>query len=617
MNQSKKHTLLTQSKCHINHVQKSIVHVLDLTEKNLKESIVKMRQSRRPENKTLYAYVANGQRKKVDELKKMQSFPYFSRCDIKFEDDKKKSFYFGKFSFIEKSIYSWVAPVSVVRFENLGTLKYKRPDGEFKNGRFSRKDQYMIVDGKIIFFTTESLNNPRELVYQEYFSDQRKKTFALPEIVAQMEKAQDTVIRAHRVGPFLITGPAGSGKTTLALHRVAYLVQSPDTTEFYPEESIIVFVQDESTKQYFSQLLPRLGINKVIITTFAEWAIQILEFDNIKYTDRYGENEKEEDLYAYHKLKLINQPIIAKYTKKNAFSILENFYSSHFDIDLLSIYKKQKKEKTLDRLDLTILLKSYYQTHNELSVFQEYYEEMWRAGRARKKKGRIPLDYSLIVVDEFQNYLPCELELIRLCNKKDRKSIIYAGDAKQQIFLGTAGNLSKINEVIKQDRKVILRKVYRNAKSILSYLQNIGYDVVVPETVEREGEVVEKIISSQKEELECIEKTISKDNTKRIGILAKNDTYLVPFKEKFKKYNNIHILDMVSAQGVEFDTVFIVGIKKDMFEINFSESYHDLENEKKKIYRDLLYMVITRAVNNLYIFGECSLRESTRKLFEY
>ncbi|HNW09616.1 MAG TPA: hypothetical protein PKM52_03475, partial [bacterium] len=112
------------------------------------------------------------------------------------------------------------------------------------------------------------------MIYQEYFST-RKTSFILPEIVAQMEKAQDQVVRAEYGGKLAITGPAGSGKTTLALHRAAYLLQSPETVDKLDANQIIVFVQDDSTRDYFSHLLPELGINDVEITTMASWARKI------------------------------------------------------------------------------------------------------------------------------------------------------------------------------------------------------------------------------------------------------------------------------------------------------------------------------------------------------
>ena len=167
--------------------------------------------------------VISNNKKRIGELKHLEGSPYFVRCDVLFDiNDKETSIYFAKFGFNQEDIYSWVAPASVMRFENPGDVEYKRPDGVIQKIRLLRKDQYMIVDGKIKFLSSESIDAPRELVYEEYFSTQ-KTGFILPEIVAQMEKAQDQVIRAYHIGPFLISGPAGSGKTTLALHRVAYL----------------------------------------------------------------------------------------------------------------------------------------------------------------------------------------------------------------------------------------------------------------------------------------------------------------------------------------------------------------------------------------------------------
>ncbi len=231
-------------------------------------------------------------KKRVGEIEHLKGSPYFVCCDVIWEKETEvKRIFFGKFGFTEEEIYSWITPASSMRFENPGEVGHTRPDGQFQKARMIRKDQYMIVDGRIKFLVTETIDAPRELVYQEYFSN-RKTGFVLPEILAQMEKAQDQVIRAHHRGPFLISGPAGSGKTTLALHRVAYLVQSPDLASMYARDSIIVFVQDNGTKEYFSHLLPELGIDDVLITTFSEWAFSILNFD-ATYSIRVGTSESE------------------------------------------------------------------------------------------------------------------------------------------------------------------------------------------------------------------------------------------------------------------------------------------------------------------------------------
>lgn len=125
----------------------------------------------------------------------------------------------------------------------------------------------MIADGEIRFMTSETAKEGRTLVYQEQLS-KRKTDFMLPEIIARMERAQDDVIRTEAQGSFLISGPSGSGKTTLAFHRIVYLLQSPEHATRFSDENIIVFVQDENTRAYFSKLLPELGVHQVNVTTF-------------------------------------------------------------------------------------------------------------------------------------------------------------------------------------------------------------------------------------------------------------------------------------------------------------------------------------------------------------
>ena len=95
----------------------------------------------------------------------------------------------------------------------------------------------------------------RPVLLPDFEYARMKGFFVLPEIVSQMEKTQDIVIRACYKNPLLISGPAGSGKTTLALHRIAYLLQAPDTNIIYDTDPAVVFVQDDKTKEYFSKIM--------------------------------------------------------------------------------------------------------------------------------------------------------------------------------------------------------------------------------------------------------------------------------------------------------------------------------------------------------------------------
>ncbi|MFC1609161.1 UvrD-helicase domain-containing protein [Patescibacteria group bacterium] len=506
MNEKSKKEIYEKAKGHVASMCKIIRDAAVDTKESVKEMTGSFADATSDEQIVLSNSIKQN-KKRLEELSDLKSSPYFVRCDLMRDGEKKKeTWYFSKFSFSEEKIYSWVSPASAIRFEEPGDFSYKKPDGEVQKGKLIRKDQYMIVGGKIVFLASESESSSRELVHQEYFSE-KKSEFALGEIVAQMEKAQDQVIRAHHQGPFMISGPAGSGKTTLALHRVAYLVQSPDTAELYSGDSVLVVVQDLSTKKYFSQLLPKLGIKKVAIKTFSEWVMDVLEIKNVELVVRVGEDEKEKDSYEYKKLEILRnfEREIPAYGK-NPFVLLEKLYAQFFDARQMDLFKAQKKEKKLDRFDLTILLRSYKKTFGEISMMEEYYEEL-KNGNFRKKKERLPVKYSLIVVDEFQNYLPEQLQLFQFCVNQRQKSMVYVGEMAQKIQAGAIMNWDDINEEMPDERMVVLKKVYRNTKNILEYIRGLGYDIEIPSNAKIGKDVFEKIVESKKGEVEYIKKT--------------------------------------------------------------------------------------------------------------
>lgn len=603
----KREEILSEARSQVKKVVLNLEKAKVETEKSLKRS-KEIWKTLSEADKIVENRLMKYNKKRIGEIAYLHESPYFVRCDVIWEKESQiKSIYFGKFGFSDEEIYSWITPASTIRFENPGQVKYVRPDGQLQKANLIRKDQYMIVGGDIKFLATESLGNPRELIYQEFFSN-RKTGFVLPEIVAQMEKAQDHVIRAHHVGPFLISGPAGSGKTTLALHRVAYLVQAPDLASTYTSDSIIVFVQDNGTKEYFSHLLPQLGIDDVLITTFSEWGLATLDLDN-EYKIRFGEDENEKDMYEFSKLKALKNRHLEKYKKANIFSILENAYGKYFDEKQSQIFEKQKKQKMLDRVDLTLLLETYFNSNEGLGVIKDYWIEL-KNGSMRKKRGFVPFEYSLALIDEFQNYLPEQLKLIKSCVSKKSRSILYVGDMAQQVLLGTIKDWKDIGENINEERKVVLHKVYRNTKNILRYIQSLGYEIEIPNGIKEGTRVEEHVFKNDIQEIKHINNFISQNDFSSVGILAKDEKYLVEFKKAFEKNNKVHVMTMNESQGVEFDTVFLVGINEDTFGVSFQENVaEDLITEKRRINKDLLYVALTRAISELQILGKKKLIE--------
>ena len=595
-----KEKLLNNLISHIDFIRGRIKQSLERVEILANKSIREISRMR-PEDQLVQMQLKANAENRIIELNNLDSSPYFFKCYIKDEEGIDKEYYFSKHQFSEESIYSWVAPVASIRFENLGDVSYQLIDGTKKNIYVKKKEQYMIVDGKVIFFALEEKDKLRELIYQEHFTRQ-KTEFALPEIIAQMEKAQDQVIRAHHKGPLVISGPAGSGKTTLALHRVAYLTQAPDTAEIYKANSIIVFVQDNGTKEYFEKLLPGLGIKDIKITTFGEWALYTLNLIGYSYIERCGDNEEEKDMYEYQKLRALRENSIIKWNS-NIYRVLYSIYKDYFSDDNNKIFDKQKKEKKLDRFDLSILLKSYFEKFNKFETKREY--QTFVKGNLVKRIEKNKVEYRLIIIDEFQNYLREQLQIFRNCLNDNTTSTVYVGDIAQQIKLGTIRSLEDIGEKIEHDRNIVLNKVYRNTKNILLFIESLGYKIKIPLGLKIGPVVLEKEFQTIENEIEYIKNNIAGYEKGTIGVILKNDTLLSQYKDQFKNINNIHVMTMTESQGVEFDIVFIVGIDISLFEV---ASHYDILpehiNERKRMQKDLLYVALTRAITELHILGK-------------
>ncbi len=142
-----------------------------------------------------------------------------------------------------------------------------------------------------------------------------------------------------------------------------------------------------------------------------------------------------------------------EYRKASVYPILERAYDQYFDAGQKKIFQKQRTERVLDRIDLALLLKAYSRVNNAVGIIKDYWVEL-KNGSMRKKRGFVSFEYSLGLVDEFQNYLPQQLELIKSCISKKSQSILYVGDMDQQVQFGTINNWDDIGEKIHDERKV-------------------------------------------------------------------------------------------------------------------------------------------------------------------
>ena len=218
-------------------------------------------------------YVGN---KKLKDLKKIKGKPYFARIDFTAKGEPLEKLYIGKLSVLDTKsqrpiIIDWRAPISNLYYDGrVGNSSYDSPGGKIE-GEISLKRQYFIEEGKLEKYSDIDLKANDELlqVALEEKADDRLKN-----IVATIQGEQNNIIRADMNKALIVQGVAGSGKTTIALHRIAYLIYNCDK-EFDPEDFMII-APNKFFLNYISNVLPDLGVENVKQYTFEDLAYEII-----------------------------------------------------------------------------------------------------------------------------------------------------------------------------------------------------------------------------------------------------------------------------------------------------------------------------------------------------
>lgn len=225
-------------------------------------------------------------------LEKVASSPYFGRVDFQEEGTHSpEEIYIGLSSLVHKGtgehlIYDWRAPISSIFYDfELGQAAYPVRDGLIE-GQVTLKRQYRIVDGRIEYIFDSSLKID-DLILQKILSESTDGK--MREIVKSIQREQNKVIRDDKHKLLLVQGPAGSGKTSIALHRIAYLLYKHRGT--LSSNEVVIFSPNQVFSDYISDVLPELGEENVIQSTFDEYGQEIL--------GGYGTIESWADMMEY------------------------------------------------------------------------------------------------------------------------------------------------------------------------------------------------------------------------------------------------------------------------------------------------------------------------------
>ena len=255
-------------------------------------------------------------------LEKMIKSPYFARIDFKFDDeDEFEKIYIGrsslrKNSYQEMYVYDWRSPIASVFYRFMtGEAFYDAPCGRV-TGELNLKRQYEIKNGLLEYFFDSDVQIVDEFLRQLLSQNTTAKMKA---IVETIQHEQDVVIRDMENDLLMVQGVAGSGKTSIALHRAAYLMYQGLQTKL-SANNIMIISPNSIFEQYISNVLPELGEDNVISSVFEDILSELLNGRKIQ-----SRNDFLENLIVNSKYKEISRNSIEFKTSSFFREILDQF----------------------------------------------------------------------------------------------------------------------------------------------------------------------------------------------------------------------------------------------------------------------------------------------------
>lgn len=241
--------------------------------------------------------------KRLMEYTKLKEIPYFGKVSFKEGEDIPEDMYVGRYGLtlensFEPLIVDWRAPIASLFYKGtLGKSSYNPPSGEIEVDILSRK-QLVIKKGQLKGVFDSAIDVKDEILQMVLTDNSSDK---LKDIVMTIQKEQDEIIREDRNKIVVVNGVAGSGKTTIALHRISYLLYN-----FRKQfgDKVLIFGPNDIFMDYIAQVLPSLGESNIKQTTFENFAKKEinLKYENIKSFGSYIEdamNGKDDTLEEY------------------------------------------------------------------------------------------------------------------------------------------------------------------------------------------------------------------------------------------------------------------------------------------------------------------------------
>ena len=600
--------------------------------------------------------------------KRLMDSPYFGRVDFIYEgEDEPEIFYIGIGSFSPKKggvplIYDWRAPVSSLFYDyDSGEASYEAPGGEMC-GEITSKWQYKIRKGKLVYAFESDVKIDDEVLREELSASGDTK---LKNIIRTIQKEQNEIIRNTKDRVLVIQGVAGSGKTSVALHRIAYLLYH-DRINLH-SENVLILSPNSVFSDYISHVLPELGeepIREMSLDTFAykrlsdtvndcedrydrlerllaggsdenyqrkqsrefmdslygyvmELEAELMDFDKVSLKG-FGKSVQEIQTLFYEKFTefplLKRMDAVREYIVDEYETLTGKELSQEEDDRMRIVFDKMYETKDIYILYSRFLAANGYKAlpHHRYEQRCLSYEDVYPMLYLKLLLTGSGKDTSIrhLVIDEMQDYSYLQYEILGMLFSCP---MTILGD-KAQTMDTKIQDVTKFLPAIfgKDIRRIEMNKSYRNTEPIAAYAASLTGETDA-ELFAREGDAVEmRKFFSREETLSFVADAFSKeaDTTETASLLflteaeAKAAYRLLEklFDEKGLSKEQLSYIDRNSNYFHTGLTVTTFYLAKGLeFETVYAVTAKDRTDELTNQAR---YIMATRAVHRLYICEE-------------
>lgn len=598
----------------------------------------------------------------VERKKKVQRLidsPYFGRIDFS-TDGQVTPIYIGYGTFTDPArntnlIYDWRAPISSMFYDyELGEASYTTPSGKI-SGSIDLKRQYRIRQGRMEFMIENGLNIQDDILQREL---SRSTDDKMKNIVATIQRDQNAVIRNETSSVMIIQGVAGSGKTSIALHRIAFLLYR--FRESISSKNILIVSPNKVFADYISNVLPELGEEHIPETGMEDLADELLDFkypfqtffqqvSQLLEKPDPGFVERIRFKSSYDFLVSLNKHLLYvenKYFQAESLKVGNKIVPIDF---IEGRFKKYTQIPILKRVSLIVkdiqdhartLLERKLNGHEKTMIWQavprmfkltqpwEYYRDFYswvgkkemlisQPGGELEYADVFPFLYYRIrlegienmepynqvkqlIIDEMQDYTPVQYAVLSRIYRC-KKTIL--GDVSQTVNPYSASSAETIERIFPQADVVKLFRTYRSTWEITSFTQKIFTNPnIIP--MERHGdEPTMRGFSDRQQETEEIKKLVQEfknSGLQSLGIICKMPRQAESLHRELKTLGS-HLL---TAENTSFRGSIIIttvhlskGLEFDQVIVTDVSS----KNFHTEVDRSLLYIACTRAMHRLEI----------------